>query len=182
MKPEFKGATAKSDEEWKTCCSQLLASSNPLEMQHSAFELKEKYAFCILFDGLQRSIPAVKSCYHHENLAEEIRSHLDLTSCLSSIAGMTVPVGTTFAQFENGRAVAAKGSVDLETDDWSYSIEIVAAADIDRDGFEDIAVLVFDKAKQGSFYVYSPQMLSRTSPDGRILGRSIRHEDAKAAK
>lgn|GEM_PF-4847890 len=95
---------------------------------------------------------------------------------------MTVPVGTTFAQFENGRAVAAKGSVDLETDDWSYSIEIVAAADIDHDGFEDIPVLVFDKAKQRSFYVYSLQMLSRTSPDGRILGQSIRHKDAKGAK
>ncbi len=78
MKPEFKGATAKSDEERKTCCPQLLESSNPLEMQHCAFELKEKYAFCILFNGLKRSILAVKSCFHHDSLAEEIRSHLDL--------------------------------------------------------------------------------------------------------
>ena len=32
MKPEVQGATAKSDEEWKTCYPQLFASSNPLEI------------------------------------------------------------------------------------------------------------------------------------------------------
>ncbi len=141
-------------------------------MQYKSTEKKEIYAHCLLFDGLRRSIPAKQSYFHHERLSEEIVANLDIR-CIDALAGLRLPEGTTFAELQNGQVVSQPGKIHYESDDVDFDIHIVAAADIDYDGFEDIAALVLDQAKLGTFLDYRPVSLSRTSASGRIIANSM---------
>lgn len=57
----------------------------------------------------------------------------------------------------------------IETEVWSYKVKIVETRDINGDGLIDASICFTDKAKQGSYNVQQPILLTQYDPNGDFI-------------
>ena len=54
-------------------------------------------------------------------------------------------------------------TVSLESKEWFYKFNLLAAGDFNRDGNEDLLIYFLDQAKEGSYFSMDTLLLSRLS-------------------
>ncbi len=118
---------------------------------------KSEYLICDALQILKKA--EVKSEFVNQNGAEnytkELYNRLDLTSFPSSMA-QTIETNATFeTQKEKMSAKIENNSIVSDTKDWYFAIKIAAAADVNKNGKQDLIVWVTDKSKEGNLQSYS---------------------------
>lgn len=101
----------------------------------------------------------------------EIFSRLDLTSFPNSFA-QTIDNNATFeTQKEKMLAKINNNTIVSDTKDWNFSLKIAAAADVNKNGKQDLIVWVTDKSKEGNFQSYSTILIYDVENQGLLKAK-----------
>lgn len=86
---------------------------------------------------------------------ELLSSRLGLSSFPSSINQEAQVYGETLQKLDPKNLKIGNYTVARETDDWIYSIEVIAISDLNNDGTNDLVLWLYDQAKDGNYHAYS---------------------------
>ncbi len=84
-----------------------------------------------------------------------LSSSLDLSSFPSSINQESQVYGKTLQKLDPKNLKISNYTVTRETDDWIYTIEVIAASDLNNDGTNDLILWLYDQAKNGNYHTYT---------------------------
>ncbi len=112
-----------------------------------------EYLACETFDLLASH--SVMTSKQKVPYGELLSSTLDLSSFPSSINQEAKAYGKTLQKLDSQNLKISNYTVTRETDDWTYSIEVIAASDLNNDGTNDLILWLHDQAKGGNYHAYS---------------------------
>lgn len=95
--------------------------------------------------------PLAKDQFYGRKLSD----NLILTSYPSSINQESEVYGETLQKLDPTNLKIGDYFVIRETDDWTYSLRIVASADLNNDNIDDLIIWLYDQAKDGNYHAYS---------------------------
>jgi len=160
-----------------TSCESLIkrAKSKPFHFSGLSPKDLSDLTPCMFWAMLREAEPASRSFFPvDDQLGQTIYTDLDLTTFRSSF-GRRVPrtdKDNTLAGFYSNEAIISDRTIKIDSDHWCYKLEVSARADFDGDGVEDLLVSFVDDAKEGTYFVIKPLVLSRTEVDGPIAASS----------
>ena len=93
------------------------------------------------------------------NLATFVFQHLDLTTFRNSTGPRRQEGQRLFADLGIKATRTSDTEAVSESDDWTYSIKVIARRDFNRDGVQEVAICFTDTARQGSYNVQQPLLL-----------------------
>lgn len=103
------------------------------------------------------------------NYAKEIYSRLDLTSFPSSMSQQMTGKEVSFEQQKDKfSAKIENNSIVSDTKDWHFAVNIAAAADVNKNGKQDLIVWVIDEAKEGNYRSYSTLLIYDVENKGNL--------------
>ena len=151
----FSGEKKASD-----CNSYLaLASKRSIEESIHNQQVKSEYLICdalkILSDASGVSAEKVKTI----DLGDEILSKLDLRTFPSSLSRVGSDVSHTLKALYPNQTSYIDNVAELETEEWTFTVEVVALAKINDNSAPDWVVWVFDESKSGNYRGYSTIIL-----------------------
>ncbi|MGD9386414.1 MAG: hypothetical protein PVF28_07655, partial [Thioalkalispiraceae bacterium] len=85
---------------------------------------------------------------------EALATRLDLRTFPSSLFRRVDDNAYTLKQVAGKQTSSTQHTVVYETDDWFYRLEVVAQADLNKNGEPDWIVWLFDEAKTGNYRSY----------------------------
>ena len=88
-------------------------------------------------------------------LGEKLESKLDLRSFPSSLNRIGSEEANTLKSIFPEQTKSFNNVVELQTEDWAFTIEVVALAKINDNSSPDWIVWVLDEAKSGNYRGYS---------------------------
>lgn len=107
-----------------------------------------------------------------DKFVQEIYSRLDLTSFPSSLAQTETSDSLTFGNAkEKLQGKIEKNAINSNTKDWNFVLTIAAAADLNKNGKEDLLVWVTDEAKEGNYRAYSTILIYDFEEKGILKGQ-----------
>ena len=122
--------------------------------------------------------PAVpKSFLPKKNIEQFIVDNFDLSTIRSSFGPRRLPGQRTFKDLGETSPVIGKGTIEFNSDDWSYSIKILGRKDYNRDGLEDVAVCFVERSRKGSYAASAPLLLTRYGPHDLLIAIAYQIED-----
>jgi len=86
---------------------------------------------------------------------ELLSSSLDLSSFPSSVNQESQVYGKILQKLDPKNLKIGNYTVTRETNDWIYTIEVIAASDLNNDGTNDLILWLYDQAKNGNYHAYS---------------------------
>ncbi|MEM9808178.1 MAG: hypothetical protein AAF959_23170 [Cyanobacteria bacterium P01_D01_bin.56] len=110
-----------------------------------------------------------ESYFPDQDVAHFLVDHLDLATFRNSLQPRRTTMDRTFTDLGIEPSFVSETKVELETDDWVYSITILRRGDINRDGIEDLEVCFGDEAKQGTYLATEPLLLTRYSSSDYVV-------------
>ncbi len=126
-----------------------------------------EYLVCEVFDLLKSHnaiTPKQKISY-----GELLSSNLDLSSFPSSINQESQVYGKTLQELDPKNLKISNYTVTRETDDWIYTIEVIAAGDLNNDGTNDLILWLNDQAKNGNYHAYSTLVVPLHNSEKTLL-------------
>lgn len=106
------------------------------------------------------------------NLGEQLRTRLDLTSFPSSLHQLAQE-HPRLAELEAMAVRADARAVIAESDDWRFQLEVVAVTDINRNGHPDWIVWLTDTALDGNYRDYAVLVIPDVTEGGRLQAESV---------
>jgi hypothetical protein len=148
------------DQEANDCNSYFeLASKHRIEESIHNQQVKSEYLICdalkILSNASGLSVEKVKKI----DLGDEILSKLDLRSFPSSLSRVGSETLHTLKALYPGQTSYVDNVAELQTEDWAFTVEVVALARINDNSTPDWIVWVFDESKSGNYRGYSTIIL-----------------------
>ncbi len=86
---------------------------------------------------------------------ERLSSTLDLRSFPSSMNQEAQVYGKVLKSLDPENLKISNYTLIRETDDWIYSIEVIAASDLNNDGTNDLILWLHDQSKNGNYHAYT---------------------------
>jgi len=157
-----------SGESVNNCLDYLaeIKKSNVFDGINNAIHHSE-YLACEVFDLLKSHnaiTPKQKISY-----GELLSSSLDLSSFPSSINQESQVYGKTLQKLDPKNLKISNYTVTRETDDWIYTIEVIAAGDLNNDGTNDLILWLNDQAKNGNYHAYSTLVVPLYNSEKTLL-------------
>jgi len=159
---EFESGVSVSD-----CARYLLElKKSPLSEGVNNQIIHNEYLSCEVLSLLKsHSLNKIKP---QDDFGEKIAGRLDLGSYPSSLYRMARNQNKTLADFEQKYLKTNKNSVVYETDDWIYSLELVASTDFNNDGINDWVLWLHDQAKGGNYHTYTTLIVLNNRNEGLL--------------
>ena len=136
-----------------------LASKYSIEESIHNQQVKSEYLICdtlkILSNASGFSTEKVKTT----DLGNELLSKLDLRSFPSSLSRAGSEISYTLKALHPNQTSYVDNVAELETEDWAFTVEVVALAKINGNSYPDWIVWVFDESKSGNYRGYSTLIL-----------------------
>lgn len=150
---------------------QLLAAGATLEA--GARPTVGEVRMCLSLLALRSAGAPRITHFDHEKLGSQVFNALRLDTLRSSFGPRLDDEHETLADFEFVTTDVQAHAVELSEDDWNYSVQVLAAADFDHDGIEDLLALFYDDARFASYFSLSTLILSRPQANGPIFARDV---------
>ena len=106
-------------------------------------------------------------------MGDEILSKLDLRSFPSSLSRVGSETLHTLKALYPGQTSYVDNVAELQTEDWAFTVEVVALARINDNSTPDWIVWVFDESKSGNYRGYSTIILY--DPDEQEVFRATKY-------
>jgi len=114
---------------------------------------QNEYLICEALDLLKSR--NVSASNNNEDYGNKLSNRLTLTSYPSSINQESEAYGLTLQKLDPSHLKIGKHSVTRETDDWTYSLQVIASTDLNNDKVDDLIIWLHDKAKAGNYHSYT---------------------------
>jgi len=130
-------------------------------------------ACAIVSTALAADVVDVKSFIPPTNVAAFVVENFDLSTIRSSF-GPRRPGGQRmfFKNFGMKPSEVSSDKAIFNDDYWFYEIDVLRVADVNDDGFTDVAVCFLDQALQGTYLTRTPYVLTRYSSDAPLVALS----------
>jgi major membrane immunogen (membrane-anchored lipoprotein) len=140
----------------KNCKSYfLLNSKNAVDESIHNQQVKSEYLICDALEILSNSSWEGKKKANSLHLGEQLQSKLDLRTFPSSLNRSSSKETHTLKSMFPGQTKFSDNLVELQTEDWAFTIEVVALARINDNSFPDWILWVLDESKSGNYRGYS---------------------------
>jgi hypothetical protein len=130
-------------------------------------------------DASGADVAVLKSFMPTRNIAAFVVDNFDLSTIRSSF-GPRRPRGERafFADFgmKPSELTETRAVFDYPFD-WYYEIEVLAVADVNQDGFMDLAICFTDDSSQGTYLTVDPYLLTRFSYDMPLIALAYQPSD-----
>lgn len=143
-------------------CQEYDSYADKYELEESVHNqiVKSEYLECDVLKLLsEKGEKIVKDHDFDESLGNQLVKKLDLSSFPSSLSRATdnkkVTLSDLFKDDTSYQLTAKGASVELESDEWSYRLSIVAVMDVDDNHIQDWVVWLADESKDGNYRGYS---------------------------
>lgn len=132
-------------------------------------QIASDYQVCFQLSLLKTALPSKKTFLKppYETLILEF---LDLQSFLSSLKQQLEDGPQTLSNLGFNKIEQDNNQVRIETDDWYYQFNIIAKADFNHDGTEDLLIEFIDQAKQGNYFSHETIIVKREEISGYLTG------------
>ncbi|MES1947584.1 hypothetical protein C84B14_09557 [Salinisphaera sp. C84B14] len=110
-----------------------------------------------------------KSYIPDKGVGEFIISTLDLASFRNSLGPRREPGDHTFADLGMEPTSRSRDGVVFESNDWRYRIQVLERGDFNGDGIEDLKLCFQDRARDGTYSVQTPLLVSRYDSAGYLV-------------
>ena len=117
-----------------------------------------------------------------EKIDEFIVSTLDLASFRNSLGPRRDLGDRTFADLDMEPTNRSRDGVVFESDDWQYRIQVLERGDFNQDGIEDLKICFQDRAKDGTYDVQTPLLVSRYDSAGYLVALAFDLVETPACK
>jgi len=133
----------------------LLNSKNDVDESIHNQQVKSEYLICDALDILSNSSWKGNEKINSLNLGEKLQSKLDLRTFPSSLNRSSSKETHTLKSMFPEQTKFSDSLVELQTEDWEFTIEVVALARINDNSFPDWILWVLDESKSGNYRSYS---------------------------
>lgn len=117
--------------------------------------VKSEYLICDALKILSSSSGVPKENVNFSNMGEELLSKLDLRSFSSSLYRASDENSHTLKSLYSQHTSSVGNVAELNTEDWTFTLEVVAVAKINDNSSLDWVVWVLDESKSGNYRGYS---------------------------
>jgi hypothetical protein len=104
-----------------------------------------------------------KAKKNHEKILKDIYNKLNLSTFRNSLYMQRTAKDKYFSNLNLTISQIKKNSMVIDTDDWAYTISIIAIKDVNKDGITDIAICFTDKAKSSTYHSQEPLLITKYS-------------------
>ena len=118
-------------------------------------QVKSEYLICDALNILSNSSGIYSEKVSDLDLGEELSSKLDLRSFPSSLNRASDERSHTLKSLYPGQTTSIDNVVELQSEDWAFTMEVVALARINDNASPDWIVWVLDESKSGNYRGYS---------------------------
>lgn len=126
---------------------------------------KNEYLVCDALDILAKSAPTTVTS---SNLGERVLSRLDLRSFPSSLYQASREDAHTLLSLYPSQTSSSGNVAQLDTEDWSLRMEVVAAAKVNANAAPDLIVWLADEAKSGNYRAYQTLVVFDVGSTGSL--------------
>lgn len=150
---------------------ELISKSPADETIHNQL-VKSEYLICDALNILSESLGISGITSENLDRGGELLSKLDLRSFPSSLNRASNDETHTLKSLFPRETTSAKNTAKLETDDWAFTMEVVALARINDNSFPDWIVWISDESKSGNYRGYSTLIIYDPEERERFKGTS----------
>jgi hypothetical protein len=145
-----------NDEVANNCSSYFLLNSK-YDVDESVYnqQVKSEYLICDALEILLNSSSVTNSKINDLSLGKKLASKLDLRTFPSSLHRAGTEEAHTLKSIFPEQFKYFDNVVEVETEDWAFTIEAVAMAKINDNSLPDWIVWVLDESKSGNYRGYS---------------------------
>ncbi|KGJ94003.1 hypothetical protein [Colwellia psychrerythraea] len=145
-----------NDEVANNCNSYFLLNSK-YDVDESVYnqQVKSEYLICDALEILLNSSSVTNSIINDSSFGEKLASKLDLRTFPSSLHRAGTEKAHTLKSIFPEQFKSFDNVVEVETEDWAFTIEAVAMAKINDNSLPDWIVWVLDESKSGNYRGYS---------------------------
>lgn len=148
-------------------CNAYFLSSSMSEIEESIHNqlVKSEYLICDALNILSNSSRLNNQQYKTLNLGEELLYKLDLRSFPSSLHMASSDSSYTLKSIFPNQTTFNNNVAVLETEDWLFTVEVVAVVSVNGNSSPDWIVWIVDESKSGNyrgystFIIYDPEQL-----------------------
>ncbi|AZN34722.1 hypothetical protein NQT63_08320 [Pseudoalteromonas agarivorans] len=150
------GLMFSNGEKAKSCNSYFLLNSKYSieESVHNQL-VKSEYLICEALDILIKSTSIEPKEGTDLNFGRRLKDQLDLRTFPSSLYRVSSKESHTLGSLFPKNSHAGHNIAELQTDEWTFILEVVALADVNDNSFSDWIVWVTDESKVGNYKSYS---------------------------
>lgn len=137
--------------------------------------INSEYQTCLQLATLKHSISPKQSLWKQDSLTSFIYKYLDLSTFRSSLRPKWGKKGSFYLEnFEFDSVIIEPFTITINTKKWLYIFDILAAGDINHDGYEDVLISFLDDAKEGTYFSFSTFLLIfRYEGDKKLIAIKI---------
>lgn len=138
-------------------CNSYFELSSKYDVEESIHnqQVKSEYLICDALKILSNSSGVYSEKVSNLDLGEELLSKLDLRSFPSSLNRASDERSHTLKSLYPRQTTSIDNVAELQTEDWAFTMEVVALARINDNSFPDWIVWVLDESKSGNYRGYS---------------------------
>lgn len=138
-------------------CNSYTLLNSKYDVDESIYnqQVKSEYLICDALDILLNSSQVTNYKVNDLSFGEKLASKLDLRSFPSSLNRAGTEEAHTLKSIFPEQSKYFDNVAELQTEDWTFAIEVVALAKINDNSFPDWIVWVLDEAKSGNYRGYS---------------------------
>jgi hypothetical protein len=138
-------------------CNSYILLNSKYDLDESIYnqQVKSEYLTCDALEILLNSSQVINYKVSDLSFGEKLASKLDLRSFPSSLNRTSTEEAHTLKSIFPEQSKSFDNSVDLQTEDWAFAIEVVALAKINDNSLPDWIIWVLDEAKSGNYRGYS---------------------------
>jgi len=145
-----------NDEIANNCNSYSLFNSK-YELDESNYnqQVKSEYLICDALEILISSSSGPDNKATDLTYGEVLTSKLDVRTFPSSLIRVGTEEAYTLNSIFPEQIKASNNMVEVETQDWAFTLEVVASVNINDNSLSDLIVWVLDESKSGNYRGYS---------------------------
>ncbi|MBU2869124.1 hypothetical protein [Colwellia sp. E2M01] len=145
-----------NDEVANNCNSYFLLNSK-YEVEESIYnqQVKSEYLICDALEILISSSEGTDNKATDLTFGKTLSSKLDVRTFPSSLMRVGTEEVHTLSSISPEELKIYNNMVVVETQDWAFTLEVVASANINDNSFSDLIVWVLDESKSGNYRGYS---------------------------
>lgn len=152
-----------------TNCLEYLLEVVRSEIKDTTYNLllQEEYLSCEALDLIKGKVGSKEK--PSINYGNEIAAKLDLSSFPSSLNRRARKGNLTLLNLGSNELTIEQSFVSLDTDEWTFTIELAASTDLNNDNIDDLIIWVYDKAKFGSYSTYTTLVVPIYNDNQKLL-------------
>jgi len=152
-----------------SCASYFLLSSK-YNINESIYnqQVKSEYLMCDALQILAQSSGIKNSRLDKINFGDQLASNLDLRTFPSSLRRALTDTSHTLKSIFPEQFKSLNNTLEVDTEDWRFSVEVVALAKINDNSFPDWIVWFSDESKSGNYRGYSTLIIYDPEPHKRF--------------